>query len=181
MIAPPAAAPRSLVRRPLLVVALALSAATACTRHAKTPAAAAMQFYTMLDALGVHGVPDATARTALAPFIGARLDSALARADAQRADALRRAPDEKPPFADGDVFGSLFEGRTAFRIATSLARGDTTLVVMALTNDNEKPPVQWQDTLVVVTERGHPVVADIRYGASWEFGYRGRLLEVLAR
>lgn len=159
-------------------IAAALWAA-ACNRGPATPTEAAMQFYTMLDALGVHRVPDATSLAALRPYITMQLANALAAADSARSADIKRAPDEKPAFADGDVFGSLFEGRTAFRIASTTVRAETTFVVMALTNDREKPAVTWRDTLVVVPESGRAVVADIRYGATWDFAYRGTLSGVL--
>lgn len=139
-----------------------------------------MQFYTMIDALGVHRVPDATSLSALKPYLSMQLANALASADSLRTADTQRAPNDKPAFADGDVFSSLFEGRTAFRVASATVRAETTFVVMALTYDTQKPAVTWRDTLVVVPESGRPVVADIRYGATWEFAYRGTLLGVLS-
>ncbi len=138
-----------------------------------------MQLYAMLDALGVRGVPDAESLRALRPFLTDSLAEALAHADAARRGAAARAPDEKPPFADGDPFSSLFEGRTDARPDTVLTRGDTALVVMAFSNATQRPPVHWRDTLVLTKSQGRLVVADIRYGAGWEFGFTGRLLEVL--
>lgn len=172
---------RALVRRALVAgVATATLTVAACRRGPATPTDAAMQFYTMLDALGVHRVPDATSLSALRPYISVQLANALAAADSLRSADMQRAPNDKPAFADGDVFGSLFEGRTSFRVASTTVRAETTFVVMALTNDTQKPAVNWRDTLVVVPESGRAVVADIRYGASWEFGYRGTLHGVLS-
>lgn len=172
---------RARAARAMVVSAtIAASLTAACRRGPATPTEAAMQFYTMLDALGVHRVPDATSLAALRPYISMQLANALAAADSVRSADVQRAPNDKPAFADGDVFSSLFEGRTTFRVASTTVRAETTFVVMALTNDREKPAVAWRDTLVVVPESGHAVVADIRYGASWEFGYRGTLSGVLS-
>ena len=82
--------------------------------------------------------------------IGRAIALALASADSVRTADTKRAPTEKPAFADGDVFSSLFEGRTAFRVASTTVRAETTFVVMAFTYDTQKPAVTWRDTLVVV-------------------------------
>ena len=144
-----------------------------------TPSQTAMQLYAMLDALGVRGVPDEDALRALRPFLTDSLADALAHADAERRVAVQEAPDDKPPFADGDPFSSLFEGRTEARPDTVVMRGDTALVVMAFSNKTQRPAVNWRDTIVVTPFNGRLVVADIRYGAGWEFGFTGRLLEGL--
>lgn len=140
-----------------------------------------MQLYAMLDALGVQGLPDEEALRALRPFLTDSLADALAQADVARRTAAAQAPEEKPPLADGDPFSSLFEGRTDARPDTVLTRGDTALVVMAFSNTTQRPAVHWGDTVVVTPAKGRLVVADIRYGAGWEFGFTGRLLEVLHR
>ncbi|HEY0930328.1 MAG TPA: hypothetical protein VGE27_10460 [Gemmatimonas sp.] len=138
-----------------------------------------MQLYAMLDALGVRGVPDAEQLRALRPFLGDSLANALASADAARTTAAQRAPDEKPPFVDGDPFSSLFEGRTDARPDTVISHADTAFVVMAFSNATQRPAVNWKDTVVVTRAQGRFVVADIRYGTAWEFGFTGRLLNVL--
>jgi hypothetical protein len=161
------------------MVLLASLALLACARPASTPEAAVVQFYTVLDALGIRRVPDATQRASLREFVTPALLEALAAADRARRTAEAAAPNEKPPFADGDPFSSLFEGRTSQRVLSTTARGDTSLVLTAFTNDDQKPPVSWQDTILVVQRNGKPVIADIRYGTTWEFGYRGSLLKNL--
>ncbi|MBY0490684.1 MAG: hypothetical protein K2R93_12655 [Gemmatimonadaceae bacterium] len=167
-----------LAGRAVLAAALAGSLAD-CGRPAANATEAVTQFYAVLDAAGVHRVPDAAQLTALTPYLADSLAHALDRARAMRESAETSAPGEKPPFADGDIFSSLFEGRTASVVKDSVARGDTTLVVVQFTNDTQKPPVEWKDTVVVVNQGGRFRLADIRYGTAWEFGFRGRLLDLL--
>ena len=167
-------------RCPTLALVVLASLGSACApAEATTPQHAVMQLYAMLDALGVHSVPDAPALRALRPFLGDSLAEALGRADAARTQAAQQEPDEKPPFADGDPFSSLFEGRTDARPDTVLVQGDTAFVVMAFANATQKPAVNWRDTVVVTRVDGRYVVADIRYGTDWEFGFTGRLLDLL--
>jgi hypothetical protein len=138
-----------------------------------------MQFYTVLDALGIRRVPDAVQWQSLRPFIADSLAGALTAARLAQDSAIARAPDEKPPFADGDPFSSLFEGRTAFRIDRTILRGDSAFVLTVFTNDTQKPAVTWTDTVVVLPQGDGHRIADVRYGANWEFGFRGRLLDLL--
>ena len=80
------------------------------------------------------------------------------------------------------MFGSLFEGNTSFAIRSVTARGDTTFAVMAFTNAMQPPTVKWADTLVIVSRPNATpkspqfVIADVRYGAGWDFGNRGTLV-----
>ncbi len=167
-----------MVRNPIAIAA-ALLVSVACGRTAKTATAAVAQFYTVLDAAGVNRVPDAVQLQAISPYLTDSLAHALTMARNARELAEKAAPNEKPPFADGDPFSSLFEGRTSITVKDSIAHGDTTLVVVQFTNDTQKPPVNWKDTVVVVKQGEQYRVADIRYGTEWEFGFRGRLLDLL--
>ena len=167
-------------------VTLALSLAAGCRPSApSSPSETAAQFYTLLDGLGVRGVPDSLALDALRPYLDTTLVLLLTDARQERDNASRRAPDEKPPFLEGDMFGSLFEGNTSFGIRSLSTRGDTTFAVMAFTNAMQPPTVKWTDTLVIVPHANATpkspqfVIADLRYGAGWDFGNRGTLVENL--
>ncbi|QJR34548.1 hypothetical protein [Gemmatimonas groenlandica] len=167
-------------------MALTLSAVAGCRPSApSSPSETAAQFYTLLDGLGVDGVPDSLALDAVQPYLDSTLVGLLVEARHARDDASRRAPGEKPPFVEGDMFGSLFEGNTSFGIRRLAKRGDTTFAVMAFTNAMQPPTVKWTDTLVIVPRANAKpkspqfVIADLRYGAGWDFGNRGSLLQSL--
>lgn len=138
-----------------------------------------MQFYTMREAVGGTGAPTAKELAALRPFVTDTLARALASADSVRRVDGQRAPDEKPRFAEGDLFSSLFEAPTSFRVMPAPAGGDTALVPVECTNDRERPVVRWTDTAVVVREHGVWRVQDIRYGGEWDFANKGSLLRSL--
>jgi hypothetical protein len=160
---------------------LGVAAAASCRDRAPdTPATTVVQFYTMLDALGVHAIPEQTALTSLRPFVADSLASLLDAARQLRDSSAKAMPDEKPPFADGDPFSSLFEGRSTWTPAKTITVGDTALVVTTFTYAATPPTVTWSDTVVVTREHERFVVADIRYGTNWDFGFRGRLRELLA-
>ena len=115
--------------------ALVLSTAAGCRPSApSSPSETAAQFYTLLDGLGVRGVPDSLALDAVQPHLDSTLVRLLVEARHARDSVARLVPREKPPFIDGDMFSSLFEGNTSFGIRRVATRGDTTLAVMAFTN-----------------------------------------------
>lgn len=164
-------------------MALTLSAVAGCRPSApSSPSETAAQFYTLLDGLGVDGVPDSLALDAVQPYLDSTLVRLLVEVRHANDEASRRAPGEKPPFVEGDLFGSLFEGNTSFGIRSLAKRGDTTFAVMAFTNAMQPPTVKWTDTLVIVPRTNAKpkspqfVIADLRYGAGWDFGNRGSLI-----
>ncbi len=138
-----------------------------------------LQFYTMRDAVGGTGAPSAKELAALRPFITDTLALTLAMADSLRRADIARAPDAKPRFAEGDLYSSMFEGATIFRVLPAGSNGNPVLVHVEFTNDRQRPTVRWTDTVVVVQHAGRWLVEDIRYGATWGFSNKGSLRRAL--
>ncbi len=165
------------VGRALIAALVATVCFGACRgNRTASPTDAVVRFYTMREALAISGAPTESELAALRPFIADTLAHMLTAADARRTADRQRAPLEKPSFADGDIFSSLFEGPTAFKVLPAVGEGTTVRVPVEFTNDGTPPPVKWTDTVVVVQERGHWVVQDLRYGGTWGFGASGSLL-----
>ena len=146
---------------------------------AATATDAAMQFYTMREALGGTGAPSAKELAALRPFITDTLARMLAMADSLRSADMKAAPDEKPRFVEGDLFSSVFEAPTSCAATAGIGAGDTVLVPLNCTDNRAQPPVNWTDTAVVVRNGGRWLLHDIRYGGTWDFANKGSLLESL--
>lgn len=140
-------------------------------------------FYTAVAKLRPSGAPTAEQRTELAPLLSAELIGLLERADAARTAARAAAPMEKPPFTDGDLFSSLFEGPTAFTVGEPQtgAAGEWRVPVTLThsTGAKDEKPTQWTDTVVLREESGRFVVTDIAFGGSWDFANKGTMLEAL--
>ncbi len=168
----------------MVVAAGAMLTATACgkTRNV-TPADVALQFYVTLELGGVREVPEPRALVAIEPYLTPELAGQLKAARARRDAPLPPGSTDKPPFTDGNPFSSLFEGHSTYRMGATAMRGDTALVTVSFTNTEQKPAVEWKDTLLLLPngtgESRTWRVADIRYGSTWEFGYRGSLRGVL--
>lgn len=163
-------------RSQALILGLAWAMLSCSPEAADTPAEVATDFYRARMAIGSTGVPTTAQLDTLAPFLSAQLRLLLQEARVLHDAQAAAHPDEKPAFADGDLFSSLFEGPTGFAV---LAGGSGLRVAVELRDDRATPPVTWSDTVVVQEEGGRLVVADIVYGATWDFANRGSLVALL--
>lgn len=207
--------PRLAAVRAVLVAFLALPALVACGRApapaapaadapvadaaAAAPATAALpaaapervvaDFYAALASLRPSGAPTDAQRAALSPLLSSELIGLLQRADAARAAARASAPTEKPPFTDGDLFSSLFEGPTGYAVGKAASgaaapggRLGDVLVPVTLAHATDVAagkPVTWTDTVLLREENGRFVVADIAFGGDWDFANKGSMLAAL--
>ena len=142
--------------------------------------AAANNFYT--QAAGISrggGIPDAGARSRLDPLLTSRLGQSLAAAAAAQARFAAREKDS-PPLIEGDIFSSLFEGPTAWKVG--VCRGDAKIACCSVSLHPSglpaRKPVSWTDTLVLGYENGWKV-DDVAYDANFAFGNTGTLNEML--
>ncbi|GAB1344883.1 YqhG/Tai3 family protein [Gemmatimonas sp.] len=149
-----------------------------------------VQFYVTVEVSGVRDLPEPRALLALEPYLTDSLSMALRAARAVRDTASARSPGQAPPFSEGNPFSGFFEGHDTYVVRGAVERGDSAFVTVAFTNTEQKPPVSWADTVVLVKvmpSAAQPQnsavwrVADLRYGTDWEFGYRGTLRSVLRR
>ena len=171
------------------------AAEVAAAPPAVLPAAAPEQvvadLYAALNPLRPSGAPTDTQRLILAPLLSAELTGLLQRADAARTAARAAAPTEKPPFTDGDLFSSLFEGPTAFTVGKAVSAaaapggrlGDLQVPVdLVHTIDPAAgggEPATWTDTVLLREENGRFVVADIAFGGGWDFANKGTMIAAL--
>ncbi len=148
-------------------------------REAVTPSDVVMQLYTVRDALGLQSAPDDAQRRALAPFLADTLTRALTEADARRAVDAAGTPPGASAAYDGDLFSSLVEGPTSYRVMPFLDGATGALVPVEFVNDRERPARRWVDTVDVIREHDQWRVRDVRYGGTWDVARRGSLLRQL--
>jgi hypothetical protein len=142
--------------------------------------AAANAFYAVTVPLAKTGggIPDATARVRLQPLLTPRLNKALADA-ASAENRFSAKVKDSPPLIEGDIFSSLFEGPTAWKLGACV--GDARAAHCGVTLTHQDPgqkPAVWIDTLVLVNEGGWRV-DNIAYDANFAFGNTGTLNEML--
>lgn len=163
----------------LLVGLIRLVGTASCSNSATmSPERVAVQFYTMRDAIGTQGAPSGSELAALRPFIADSLAHRLAYADTLRRGGTIPASDSTSRVLRGDLFSSLFEGPSTFRVMPGVLVGAHVAVPVECASDRVRPAVRWTDTILVTRERERYVVHDIRFGA-----VRGenRALSLLAR
>ncbi len=146
-----------------------------------TPAQGAADFYRVYLRSHPLGVPNARVRQQLTPFLSPRLLVLLQeadRAETRYAEATRR---ENPPLVEGDVFTSLFEGATQYKVGMCEENGEgRAMCQVDLTyRVADEGETNWTDTVVLVREDRRYRVDDVIYGGSWAFSNMGRLSEIL--
>jgi hypothetical protein len=163
-------------RLALLGLAAALAASASAGSREDEAAAAVRGFYARYVELRPAGLPTREQQKSLAPFLSRRL---LALMDGARtySEARQKAhPDEKPPFVDGCLFASLFEGPKTFDIGAVAAEGSAFRVQVHFRYDDQ---VAWDDSVLVVREGKRSVIDDVLLSGAGEFNPPGRLTEAL--
>jgi hypothetical protein len=125
------------------------------------------------------GIPDAAGRAKLAPYLSPALNKMLA--DGAAAEARFAAKfKNSPPLIEGDLFSSMFEGATAWKLGACSANGAAARCPVAFTHaEAGHPPVTWTDTLLLSNTGAGWRVDDIAYGAGFQFGNTGKLTDTL--
>ena len=159
----------------VLVLAGCALAAACGGGSADGPGAAAENLYTTLRQAGVTGAPTSEQLARLEPYISDTLRALLAAANRMRETDIRRFPDEKPSFAEGDLFSSLFEGPSSFRVAETEAGRPPHRVRVDFTHAADGTRTNWSDVVVVVREGERWVVDNVEYRGAWDFAAQGSL------
>jgi hypothetical protein len=148
---------------------------------------AAVRFYQGYSALrqsgGLTGIPDDAQLTQLAPLITPELAGHFSAARREQRRCAKQFPGDKPPWIEGDIFSSNFEGFTSFSAASSKSAQQGREVVIRFTYTEGKSRVKWTDTLVLRNEAGRWLVDDIFYRGHFAFssGFGKNLKSSLTR
>ena len=172
------------MRRLVLAFLLTVTPALA----AGDPGAAVNAFY---DVYGTQraqggGIPDATVRLRFQPVLSPRLNKQLADAAAAQARLTAKVKNAVPPLLEGDIFSSLFEGASAWKVGVCQTKGKTASCSVALSYvpppaaGAKAKPANWNDTVLLVDTPQGWKVDDVVYDAGFAFGNTGRLSEMLA-
>ncbi len=167
------------MRRLFAFLAMVLSSVP-CFAGNATPASVANDFYAVYAAISPSdGIPNAASRAKYAPFISPAFEKLLADAEAAEI-RFAKANKDAPPLIEGDLFTSLFEGATAYKIGACKEEGVRASCAVALRDDDKKAaPVHWTDTVYLIKTNAGWRVDDIAYGASWAFSNKGRATAIL--
>jgi hypothetical protein len=125
------------------------------------------------------GIPDSAGRARLAPYFSPGLNKRLADAAAAQAQFAAKVK-VAPPLLEGDIFSSLFEGATGWKLGVCSATGNAARCPVAFTHaDAGRKPLLWTDTLILSNTAEGWRIDDIVYGGGFQFGNTGTLTETL--
>lgn len=163
-----------------LTVALAAAPAPAAPPPDNTPAAAAESFYRLYMQLKLMDIPTAKERAPFKPLLSSALEALLAEAEKAEATYAKKTKNESPPLYEGDLFSSLVEGATDYKIGACDGDDKRTVCTIDLVSvDDTKHETKWHDRLVLTHVGQVWKVDDLEYGGDWDFGPHGTLSDVL--
>ncbi len=141
------------------------------------PAKNATAFYKLYIDMKPSGVPNAAQRAKFAPLLSTGLSSLLADAAAAEEAHTKKTNNEEPPFVEGDLFSSLFEGPTSFKLGQCTVEADRAYcdVDLVYREEGGAKPTTWTDKVALVRSVKGWLVDDIAFGGTWDFGQHGML------
>jgi hypothetical protein len=169
----------------MLVAALAIFCAKACfADDAADMSKTVNGFYAVYSTFHPSdGIPDAEARAKYTPFISPALEALLIRGN-EAEQQFAKANKNSPPLIEGDLFTSNFEGATSFIVGDCKGDANTGRCAVEFTYDDSKvnsndKPLNWTDTVYLVYTPSGWRVDDVGYGASWDFGNKGKMSDTV--
>jgi hypothetical protein len=157
----------------IVVVAAVLSVVFCATSGAaqESPSTAVNGFYAAYTKQPFTGLPTGDAWKRVAPHVSGSLARLMTAAQAEQARCKKGFPDEKPPWVEGDMFSSSFEGFTKFRVADGASpTGARATIAVEFEYAKGDKPVTWRDEILLVREGQRWVIDDVRYRRGQGFG-----------
>jgi hypothetical protein len=156
----------------IATVALLLSVlAIAPARDAagSTAKDAANRFYRAYLKLNPRGLPTDEEMKTFAPLFSRELIDAISNASRVQAKFIHEHPDEKPPWIEGNLFASLYEGVSYFSLGAPTFNDDKASIPVYLEYREKKTVTRWIDVLILQREGKEWRVWDIFLNAPWSF------------
>ena len=140
---------------------------------APSPERAVSNFYRSYAALKVTGLPTAAAAAKMGPLLSAPLQRLIKEARVKRARCEKAHPGDKPPWVEGDMFSSNFEGFTGYKVHGASSPDGPRVAVNVRFEYSEKgqpKPATWTDEVSLVKQGGRWVIDNITYGMEGGLG-----------
>jgi hypothetical protein len=163
----------------VIVFTIASTALAVPTASAQSAAATTEGFYAKLAELRVRGLPTHKELALLAPYLDPQIVSLVKRDRRKQAAFVKRYPDEKPPWIEGDLFSSLFEGTSTYKVGRERMVSGSRHVDVDLSYTGDGQTSRWTDTAVLKKIAGKWRITNILYNGKWQFKNGSSLLKVL--
>lgn len=141
-----------------------------------TPTSAVVpQFYAAYQRLHFSGLPNSKQLQALAPYLSPGLQGLLKKAQGEQAKCIRKNPDDKGPWVEGDLFSSNFEGVTRIVLVSSDSKANSDVlrqqVRVSFEYIENGQKVAWNDELVLTRPSAAAawLVDDVLYRGGQQF------------
>jgi hypothetical protein len=140
-------------------------------RAADSDGVAVREFYALNQKLKVTGLPSQSQMASLSPYLSPAMQAALRKAAKEQARCMKKFKDEKPPWIEGDLFTSNFEGFTGVEsIAVKTAGPDRRVMSISFAYTENGQTFRWSDDVVLVSGNdGRWMVDDVRFRGGQEF------------
>jgi hypothetical protein len=127
------------------------------------------------------GLPGADELKQLQPFVSQALFDLLGKAADTETRYHAAAEEPVPPLVDGDLFTSLFEGATSFRLDGCESENNhaSCQVRFSHANSNGGDDEQWKDKLLLVKENNQWRIDDIEFIGNGQSSQREYLTDTL--
>jgi hypothetical protein len=163
----------------LLLIFITFGQNVAFGQISQSPTTVAKNFYAKYLELKIRGLPDSDQLKGISPFFSSEI-IAIIKADLRKQERfIKKHPDEKPPWNEGDLFSSLFEGATSYKIGATRVTGNAAQVDVKLTNAEGTPQSTWNDTALLKLTGGRWAITNILFKGKWQFKSGGSLLKAL--
>jgi hypothetical protein len=160
--------------RPIPTLATVLILAAVVSAHSEgdakpDPASVAKQFYKTYLKLRPTGLPTEAQMKELAPLLSRELNDLIAKARREQQKFIRGNPNEKPPWIEGNLFASLFEGAHSYSLGTPVFTENNASFPVTLEYRERGKPVRWVDVIALENTNGEWKVRDIFLNGPWDF------------
>ncbi len=126
------------------------------------------------------GLPNEAHIHTLKNYISIELQSKLENARKVQAEFIQKNNNKmKPPYIDGNMFGSLYEGINKFKFGKHVVDKDIIVIPVYLEYSQGNDRIEWIDILILKKQKDIWVVHDIKYCGTWAFKPSGSLLSNL--
>jgi hypothetical protein len=142
---------------------------------------AAVAFYEVYLEAKPTGVPKVEDLSTYENVVSPGLLELLDEAGVAEENYARMTDGDSPPLEEGDLFSSLFEGASEYRIESCEAKEESGSCSVALTSIDPRDGSshEWRDRILLAKDARGWRVDDVEYGGTWEFMHKGHLRVVL--
>jgi len=160
------------MNKKLILIGLGIILAGSISVHSQTPntpSGVANSFYKKYVAFQMRGLPTKNQMKSLAPLFSKEIIDMIAADRVQQTKFIKEHPGEKPPWIEGDLFSSLFEGATSYSLGKAGIKNGSGEIDVHLIYKYKSDATEWTDTVALRKINGRWVIADILFKGNWAY------------